>query len=206
MLVKADIGTASATIWRVDTEDSLAAAVGALRAQGVLRDASLVHGLQWHGALSVDYLSDGADGSEQFVDVNPRLAEPGNALSSGLNLPMLLVRMALGERLAEQPPGRIGMKTHMGIQAVVMAATRGGARTEILRTIASLMFGSGIFRDSLESLTPVRVDPPSLAPLAAVTLLLLSRPSAWHWLAARQVGSYALTDAAARVIRQMPNG
>jgi hypothetical protein len=45
--------------------------------------------------------------------------------------------MALGERLAEQSLGRTGMKTHMGIQAVIMAATkrelRGSTRARLRR-------------------------------------------------------------------------
>lgn len=58
-----------------------------------------VEQLEWHGALSIDDLRDGFQGSERFVDVNPYLAEPGNAVLCGCDLATLLVRMALGEHV-----------------------------------------------------------------------------------------------------------
>jgi predicted ATP-grasp superfamily ATP-dependent carboligase len=166
--------------------------------------ARLVDALHWHGALSIDYLRDGSPGSERFVDVNPRLAEPGNAVLSGLDLPMLLVRLGLGERIGDRPSGRIGVRTHMALQAIVLPATRGGSRFEILQTIAVLILGIGRFRGSCELLSPVCLDPPSFVPLGLVALLLLISPRGWKRLAAQQVGSYALTDRAARAIREMP--
>ena len=45
----------------------------------------LVEAIGWHGALSIDSLRGEADGSERFVDVNPRLAEPGNACAAVVN-------------------------------------------------------------------------------------------------------------------------
>lgn len=258
--VKADIGTASGTIWKVTDAPSLDHALGTLRALGVLSRGAVVQGLapgtlervyaladhghlvaghtvqqiaagprggdvqkisvdrpvvrayvarlvealEWHGALSIDYLRDGSDGTVRFVDVNPRLAEPGNAVLSGLDLPTLLVRLALGEHVSDQPLGTIGVKTHMALQAILLPATRGGSRLEILRTIAALILGRGPFCGSRESLSPIWLDPPSVIPIGLVTLLLLLSPTIWRWLAARQVGSYALTDAAAQAIRQMP--
>jgi predicted ATP-grasp superfamily ATP-dependent carboligase len=166
--------------------------------------ARLVEALDWHGALSIDYLRDGSDGSERFVDVNPRLAEPGNAVLCGLDLPTLLVRLGLGDKIGDQPQGKIGVRTHMALQAIILPATRDGSRFEILRTIAALILGRGAFRGSRESLSPVWLDPPSVLPVLFVALLLLTSPAKWRWLAARQVGSYALTDEAARAIREMP--
>ena len=167
--------------------------------------AQLADGLGWHGAMTLDYLHDEAGNTARFIEVNPRLAEPGNAVLSGLDLPMLLVRLALGERLDEQPLGRIGVRTHMAIQAIVMAAAGGASRSEILRTIAALIQKTGRFRDSRESLTPTRIDPLSVIPAAgAVAIALFIRPTAWEWLAAKQVSSYALTQPAAQAIREMP--
>ncbi|HME70051.1 MAG TPA: hypothetical protein VKM54_09310 [Myxococcota bacterium] len=258
--LKADIGTASGTIWKVTDAPSLDQALGDLRALGALSSGVVVQGLapgmlerlyalaershlvaahtvqqiiagprggdvqkvsvdrpavrahvtrlvealEWHGALSIDYLRDGSDGTERFVDVNPRLAEPGNAVLSGLDLPRLLVRLGLGEHIGDQPPGKIGVQTHMALQAVILPATRGGSRFEILGTIAALILGRGPFRGSRESLSPAWLDPPSVLPIGFVALLLLISPASWRWLAARQVGSYALTDEAARTIREMP--
>lgn len=258
--LKADIGTASGTIWRVTDAPSLDHALGDLRTLGALSSGAVVQGLapgvleriyaladrghlvaahsvqqltagprggdvqkvsvdrpavrahvarlvealDWHGALSIDYLRDGCDGTERFVDVNPRLAEPGNAVLCGLDLPTLLVRLGLGEHIRAQPPGEIGVQTHMALQAIILPATQGGSRFEILRTVAALILSRGPFRSSRESLTPVWVDPPSALPVGFVALLLLLSPAKWRSLAARQVGSYALTDAAARAIREMP--
>ncbi len=53
--------------------------------------------LGWHGALSMGYIVD-RTGQPWYIDSNPRLAEPGNALVSGINLPDLLVRVSLGEQ------------------------------------------------------------------------------------------------------------
>jgi len=258
--VKADIGTASETLWRVTDAPSLDQALNGLRALGALSSGAVVQGLapgrleriyalaerghlvaahavqqivagpgggdvqkvsvdrpsvrshvarlvealDWHGALSIDYLRDGSDGSERFVDVNPRLAEPGNAVLCGLDLPTLLVRLGLGDRIGDQPQGKIGVLTHMALQAVVLAASRGGSRFDILRTIAALILGRGPFRGSRESLSPVWLDSPSVLPVVFVALLLLLSPAKWRRLASRQVGSYALTDEAARAIRAMP--
>jgi predicted ATP-grasp superfamily ATP-dependent carboligase len=258
--VKADIGTASGTVWRVTDAPSLDHALARLRELGAFPNAAVVQGtapgvlervyaladrghlvaahavqqitagprggdvqkvsverpavrahvarlveaLDWHGALSIDYLRDGSDGTERFVDLNPRLAEPGNAVLCGLDLPTLLVRLGLGEHIGDQPPGKIGVRTHMGLQAVMLPATRGGSRVEILRTIAALILSRGPFRSSRESLTPVWIDPPSVLPVGFVALSLLFSPATWQWLAARQVGSYALTEEAARAIREMP--
>ena len=41
--------------------------------------------LRWHGALSLDYFFD-EDGGPSFIDSNPRLVEPMNALFSGTDL------------------------------------------------------------------------------------------------------------------------
>jgi len=107
--------------------------------------------------------------------------------------------------LDEQPLGRIGVRTHMAIQAIIMAAAGGASRSEILRTIAALIQKTGRFRDSRESLTPTRIDPLSVIPAAgAVAIALFIRPTAWEWLAAKQVSSYALTQPAAQAIREMP--
>jgi len=56
--------------------------------------------LMWHGGLSIDYIVD-RRGEPNYIDANPRLAETGNALAVGLNLPDLLVRISLREKLAE---------------------------------------------------------------------------------------------------------
>ena len=48
--------------------------------------------LDWHGALSADVIL-GPDGP-RFIDINPRLVEPLNALASGVDLTGALLEVA----------------------------------------------------------------------------------------------------------------
>ena len=64
-----------------------------------------------------------------------------------------------------------------------------------MRTIEEDIRGRGIFAESREDLTPVRLDPPSLIPLVVVTGQLLLRPRAAQHLAAGTVNAYSLTAA-----------
>ena len=54
--------------------------------------ARLGAALDWHGALSADVIL-GPDGP-RFIDINPRLVEPVNALASGVDLAGALVEVA----------------------------------------------------------------------------------------------------------------
>ena len=63
------------------------------------------HALDWHGALSFDYIREEATGTPRFIDANPRLVEPMNAWLSGVDLPGALLRISLGETpLRRRPP------------------------------------------------------------------------------------------------------
>ena len=67
-------------------------------------------GLAWHGALSMDAIL--AAGGPQYIDVNPRLVEPGNARRSGVDLVGAMVDLALGGSPAVQgPAGRVSAPT-----------------------------------------------------------------------------------------------
>ncbi|MBK7865346.1 MAG: ATP-grasp domain-containing protein [Archangiaceae bacterium] len=161
--------------------------------------AQLGAALGWHGGLSIDYLLT-PQGSPSYVDANPRLAEPGNAVASGLNLPALLVELSLGHRLAPGTQlGRCGTRTHMGLQAVLSAAQERRPRRRLLRTLSELWGSTGRFAGSHESLTP-RAEPALLVPFVAVSALLLALPWAWRWLVGHAVGSYALTESGAALI------
>ncbi len=61
------------------------------------------HELKWHGALALDYFFDPGTGEPAYIEANPRLVEPMNALAAGLNLPDVLVRLSMGETLAAGP-------------------------------------------------------------------------------------------------------
>ena len=52
--------------------------------------------LDWHGALSVDYIMPIDSVVPLLIDCNPRLVEPGNAYRAGTDLVDLLLRVSLG--------------------------------------------------------------------------------------------------------------
>ena len=78
--------------------------------------------LDWHGALSADVIL-GPDGP-RFIDINPRLVEPVNALASGVDLAGALVEVAtswLG------PPAAGGRARGADPSAAACGARRGPA-------------------------------------------------------------------------------
>jgi biotin carboxylase len=145
--------------------------------------------LAWHGALSLDAILT-PDGP-YYIDVNPRLVEPGNAWRSGVNLVDTMLRISLGELPAPVSIGKTGVCTHQLLLAVLAAASRG--RTAVLRELLDAAFGRGPFRESREELTPVRGDPLAGVPLALASVATIVRPAAWRWFATGAVSNYALT-------------
>ena len=166
---------------------------------------SLGRSLGWHGPLALDYLFDEATGRPTYIEANPRLVEPMNATLSGENLADLTVRVALGEIGAsgDTRRGRPGIRSHSLMAILLGIADHGGSRREVLRTIVQDMRGHGIFTESREDLTPVRMDPPSLIPLGVVTGQLLLRPRAAHQISTGTVSAYSLTAAAVETIRAL---
>src|SRR5258705_12744687 len=83
--------------------------------QAVTRPAVRAHlekvgqALDWHGALSVDYIMPDDYTEPLLIDCNPRLVEPFNAYSSGVDLVGLLLLISLGETPAALPEGREGV-------------------------------------------------------------------------------------------------
>jgi hypothetical protein len=59
--------------------------------------------LDWHGALSVDYMAPGED-DVRYIDCNPRLVEPMNALLAGHDLLNLLLQVTRGSSPEPLPP------------------------------------------------------------------------------------------------------
>jgi carbamoylphosphate synthase large subunit len=156
--------------------------------------------LRWHGGLSLDYIVD-ARGRHYFVDCNPRLAEPGNALAAGLDLPELLIRIALGEHPSPVPP-RTGARTHMAIPALLTVADRTGSRRAVLRECSRLAGHRGPYRGSVESLTPTS-DVPSTIAVTAVASALIAWPGAASRIAAQAIADYALTPRSIRQIEEL---
>ncbi len=179
---------------------------GVLRAPVREHLAALGRALDWHGALSLDYFYDDADGAIAYVDANPRLVEPMNALYSGVDLTDLLVRVSLGEPVRGLRQGRPGVRTRLGLMGLLARAAREGSRPSVVREALAGMLGRGAYRGSREELTPPGTDLASAAAYAYVFGRLLAAPAAWRRIAGRSVASYALTPEAARWARDLPAG
>ncbi len=155
--------------------------------------------LNWHGALSVDYLL--KDGVPYFIDCNPRLVEPMSAHYSGLDLIGLLLRISRGEQPPEAPPPKEGVRTRLSMQALLGKALQTGSRIEIIKEIWRFCTATGIYKGSREELTPVRLDWMAFFPVAFTAAAVLAAPRTarilpeWGW------GAGLLTPETIRVIR-----
>jgi hypothetical protein len=128
-----------------------------------------------------------------------------NATMSGINLADLTVRVALGEEEASSIPrhGQPGIRNHSLLAILLGVVGQGASRWKVLHTIVEAMRGRGIFAQSREDLTPVRLDPLSLIPLGVVTGQLLLRPRAAYHIASGAVSAYSLTAATVETIKAL---
>ncbi len=148
--------------------------------------------------LSLDFLC-GDEGQPSYIDANPRLAEPGNALAAGVNLPELLVRVSVGDAPTALSCGRPDVQTHLGLQALLRTAADGGSRVELARVLGALVFHRGAFASSAEELTPVD-SVRSLVPLLAVAAELAFDPARAARRSAATVQAYAATPEVTRYV------
>ncbi len=154
--------------------------------------AELGKELGWHGALSADVILGPA--GPVFIDINPRLVEPVNALRSGVDLVASLLEVARSAPQEPQPAASAGVSTHQLLLAVLGAAQHGGRR-DILGELLTACLHRGAYRNSTEELTPLRHDPRSGVLLAVAVAATVIRPRAWKWFASGSVAAYALTPA-----------
>jgi hypothetical protein len=150
---------------------------------------TLGQALAWTGALSLDAILT-PDGP-RYIDVNPRLVEPGNAWRSGIDLVDVMLRISVGESPTPIPPGRTGVRTHQLLLAVLAAAARG--RAAVFGELRDAARGRGPYLDSDEELTPLRADPLAGVPLGVASIATLVHPRAWRKFATGAVSNYALT-------------
>jgi glutathione synthase/RimK-type ligase-like ATP-grasp enzyme len=169
--------------------------------------ARLGAALGWHGALSADVII-GPDGP-RFIDINPRLVEPVNALDSGVDLAGALVEAARAPArsgsVQPQPAAVPGVRTHQLLLAVLGAAHQGGRRA-VARELVQAVLNRGEYQGSREELTPGRGDPLAPLPVMVIALATLIRPDAWRRFAGGSAGAYSLTPAAWRQIRLAADG
>jgi len=164
--------------------------------------ARLGAALGWHGALSADVILGPA--GIQFIDINPRLVEPVNALYSGVDLVRALVEVARSGTSRPQPPAspvRPGARTHQLLLAILGAAQHGGRRG-VARELRDGLLHRGDYRDSHEELTPGGGDLMAGLPVALTALATLVRPAAWQYLTSGGVGAYSLSPAAWEELRR----
>ena len=150
--------------------------------------------LQWHGALSVDYILDGD--VPRFVDCNPRLVEPMSAHIAGTDLVGSLVAVSCGEHPPEAPPCRAGVHTRLAMQAILSTAHRTHSRVAVIREIIRLARASGVYESSQEELTPLSLDWLGILPLTATAVSVLVRPALANTLQKRGWGAGLLTPKA----------
>jgi predicted ATP-grasp superfamily ATP-dependent carboligase len=132
--------------------------------------------LAWHGALSIDYVVPDGGATPRLIDCNPRLVEPMSAYLAGVDLAGLLLQVSKGEMPAAVSEGRAGVRTHLAMQALLGCALRGGTRRDIAAEAWRLLTGEGAYADSLEELTPVRLDRISAVPAMMLAASLLFAP------------------------------
>jgi hypothetical protein len=158
--------------------------------------------LAWHGALSVDYILQGANETPLYIDCNPRLVEPMSAEIAGANLISLLLAVSLGESPAPVPEGRTGVRTHLGLQVLMGCALSGGSRRDILGEMCKLVLRRPPYADTAEELTPVALDWPSAVPFMLAAALLTTDPRAARWLQRQGWGAHLLGRKAIALIKE----
>lgn len=161
--------------------------------------------LNWHGALSVDYIVDHT-GTPQYFDCNPRLVEPMSAVFAGLDLVDVLLRVSRDEAAAAVPDGAGGVRTHIAMQALLGCAASGESRLGVLREAWRLLLKREAYAGSREELTPVAIDWMSFVPPSVTALWLLATPGAAHTLPKKGWGAQLLTPQSIRTIKDMDVG
>ena len=157
--------------------------------------------LNWHGALSIDYLVPEPANTLYYIDCNPRLVEPVNAALAGADLLALLLQVSLNQDPQPLKIGRDGVRSHMGLQALLGCAIRTHSRLELAREWWRLVSKRGIYSDSQEELTPLRWDWPSVIPTLIAAIWLLIIPGAAKNMHKKGWGTHLLNAASVRITR-----
>jgi biotin carboxylase len=156
--------------------------------------AALGGALSWHGALSAEAILTNA--GPVYIDINPRLVEPGNAWRAGVDLVTPMLDLALAKAPVVQRSGKAGIATHSMLLAVRRAAENRHPRRAVCSEIILAARHRKSYSDSVEELTPVHRDPRSALFVATACLVIAIRPTTWRSFSSRSVSNYALTPAA----------
>jgi len=154
--------------------------------------------LGWHGALSADAIL--TEAGPVYIDINPRLVEPGNAWRAGVDLVGPLLDLAMGATAPVQSPGRPGVATHQLLLAVLGAAQHRQTRAAVVAELTSALSHRASYEASTEELTPLRHDLRTVIPVAAAVTAVVTRPSSWRSFSSGAVTNYALSPGGWRQI------
>ena len=102
-------------------------------------------------ARSRSYIVEDGTQKSFFIDANPRLVEPMNALLSGVDLAELL-EVSLGRSPPRQAEGNACVLTRLGMMGLMDAANRRGLRRDVVREIILLASGGGRYRAASRNL------------------------------------------------------
>jgi hypothetical protein len=158
--------------------------------------------LNWHGALSFDYILPADVQGPVYIDANPRLVEPMNAYLSGVDLAGTLVRVALNEAPGTVAVGVEGVRTRLGIPGLIERVNACGRRAMLADFVAQIL-STGRYAGTVEELTPCRDDLPSLVPLLTVLATLVVTPSAASRMSRDTIDSYALGECGYDFVRSL---
>lgn len=158
--------------------------------------------LDWHGALSFDYILPAGTQTPVYIDANPRLVEPMNAYLSGVDLTGTLLRVALNERTGTLVTGAEGVRTRLGIPGLLERASVAGRRGVMADFVAQLR-AAGRYSGAVEELTPYVDDLLSVVPLLTVLISLLAQPSAASRISRGTIDSYALGERGYDFVRKL---
>lgn len=146
--------------------------------------------LEWHGALSLDYVFQEDRQVPLFIDANPPLVEPMNAVFGGVNLADILVRVSTGEPIAAEETPTKQVRTHMLLMGRLSAAASRRRRLDVMIELMRSIAGRGLYAESREELLPVRMDHECLFPLIYALTRLLVKPESATALSAGSIASY----------------
>jgi biotin carboxylase len=156
--------------------------------------------LHWSGALSADVIL--SESGPMFIDINPRLVEPGNAWLAGVDLVGPMLELAAGAHPMLQLPGRPDVSTHQLLLSVLGAAQHTGRRRSVLRELVDSVHHAGDYTNSIEELTPVEGDWRAAVPVVAAVAAVLVSPPLEHAFSSGAVRNYALTPAGWKQLKQ----
>ncbi|MBK9166629.1 MAG: ATP-grasp domain-containing protein [Bryobacterales bacterium] len=110
----------------------------------VERAATLMRELQWHGPAQIEFKVDAASGRVWLIEVNGRLwGTLALSVWAGIDMPWLLLRMALDGGIDPQPPGPAGVRYRWPLPLGLLHALQSGETWPALRDLFAPCPGAG---------------------------------------------------------------